>query len=451
MKKDLSVCLLNDAFPPQIDGVANVVVNYATELNKMKKEVSVVTPEFPNAKDDYDFEVLRYPSINTIDQLGYVTGRPFDVNFISSLVDKDYDILHTHCPMTSNFLARVLSKSLDKPIILTYHTKYDIDIARAIKGKLIQEAAIKAIVANISACDEVWAVSKGAADNLRSLGYKGEIIVMENGVDMPKGKSSLEEIESIRKEYNLKDDRPTFLFVGRMMWYKGIKIILDALKILKDNNKPFEMLFVGSGLEFEEIKDYCHSLNLDKEVIFAGGINDRSKLKQIFSSCDLFLFPSTFDTNGLVVREAASSGLGSVLVKGSCAAEGTKDGVNAILIEENASSLANALMNSDREKYREIGDNAMSDLYRSWSDAVNEAYERYQIVLENYKKNKNKKYDFGDGFMSLISEASVGLDKVKDLNEDIYNKAEYEKNHIKEIVKESISQTKEDLKNLKNK
>ena len=37
---------------------------------------------------------------------------------------------------------------------------------------------------SVSTCDELWVVSQGAGENIRSLGYKGDYIVMNNGVDM---------------------------------------------------------------------------------------------------------------------------------------------------------------------------------------------------------------------------------------------------------------------------
>ena len=46
--------------------------------------------------------------------------------------------------------------------MFTYHTKFDIDIAKAVRGKTLQDAAVKLLVSNISACDEVWVVSRGA-------------------------------------------------------------------------------------------------------------------------------------------------------------------------------------------------------------------------------------------------------------------------------------------------
>ena len=53
------ICLLNDSFPPLIDGVSNTVVNYARVISSKGTGVSVVTPENPNADDSkFDYPVF---------------------------------------------------------------------------------------------------------------------------------------------------------------------------------------------------------------------------------------------------------------------------------------------------------------------------------------------------------------------------------------------------------
>lgn len=74
MHDKINVCLLNDSFPPVIDGVANAVVNYGEIIStKNLGKATVVTPEYPGAVDDYPFDVVRYPSLST-EQL-WATGR----------------------------------------------------------------------------------------------------------------------------------------------------------------------------------------------------------------------------------------------------------------------------------------------------------------------------------------------------------------------------------------
>lgn len=417
MSEKLNVCLLNDSFPPVIDGVANAVVNYSKIIQQNYGNVIVATPEYPNVIDNYDFQVYRYPSINTTKLVGYRAGMPFDLNYLNKFNTNNVDILHSHCPVASTFLARILRDKIHKPIVFTYHTKFDIDLARAVDSKFIQEAAIKLLVENIESCDDIWVVSQGAGENLKSLGFKGNYTVMHNGVDFTKGKSNQNEIDEIKHKYNLQDHIPTYLFVGRMMWYKGLKIIIDALRQKKNANQDFHMLFVGDGGDIREVQQYVIDNDLSDKCIFAGAISDRNKLKAIFSACDIFLFPSTFDTNGIVVREAAAAGLGTILIKGSCAAEDTIDGENVIQIEENAASLAEVLIknNNNVNYYHQIGENAQQQLYLSWEDAVKTAVERYYEILKDYHyEPKNKKEtDLQDNFFSMWAQLSNGLEKAR--------------------------------------
>jgi glycosyltransferase involved in cell wall biosynthesis len=293
------------------------------------------------------------------------------------------DIIHCHCPFVSAVISKNLRQATGAPIIMTYHTKYDIDIAHSLDSELMRTAAKKIIVSNIESCDEVWAVSRGSGENLKSLGYRGDYLVMDNGVDFPKSPASDELIRSVNSEHELSADTPVFLYVGRMMWYKGIRLILDGLLKAKAEGVRFKMVFVGGGGEYDEIVSLTHLLRLDNECIFTGPIRDREKLRAYYSRADMFLFPSTFDSAPIAVREASACGLASLLVRGSAAAEPASDGINAVLIEEDANSLARAViaLSGNMDQMKSLGRRAMDDLYMSWDTAVAQAYERYRNML----------------------------------------------------------------------
>ena len=386
-----SICLINDSFPPVTDGVANAVVNYAKILTENGKKATVVTPAYPGADDSqFEFPIVRYPSVDLTKLVGYHAGFPFSSQTLETLVERDFDLIHCHCPVTSAMLARALRDRIHVPLVFTYHTKFDIDIANAIKGKLLQEEAKKVLVDNITACDEVWTVSHGAGENLKSLGYQGDYLVMPNGVDFPKGRVDESLVREVTKDFDLPENVPMFLFVGRMMWYKGLKIILDALDTLKRQGTEFRMVFVGNGGDREEVIAYSEKLGLSDCVFFTAPAYDRNVIRAWYCRADLFLFPSTFDTNGLVVREAAACGLGSVLVRGSCAAEDIRDGESGFLIEENAESMARMLtaLSRNPEAMQRVGKTAQDEIYISWKDAVTHAQARYEVVLENFKAGK---------------------------------------------------------------
>ena len=389
----MNVCLLNDSFPPVIDGVVNVLLNYAEYLQKdLRSQVIVGTPEYPGADySAYDYPVVAYPSLNTASVTnGYRTGNPFSRKEVSELAAFHPDIIHSHCPASATVIARLLREQTGAPVVFTYHTKYDIDIRRYMKIKSVADELIRAMVSNIEACDEVWTVSRGAGESLKELGFKGDYRVMNNGVDFAKGRVSEEAVRKVTGKYDLPEGVPVFLFVGRLITYKGLPLILDALKILNDSSADFRMVFVGSGPDREMLEEKAESLGLKEKCIFTGPVYDREALRAWNTRADLFLFPSTFDTNGLVVREAAACGLASVLIRDSCAAEGITDGRNGFLIEESADSMAAFLKEACRNlpRLHDAGRHAMDEIYLSWKDCVAEAYERYQVILDQKAAGK---------------------------------------------------------------
>lgn len=420
----MNVCLMNDSFPPMIDGVANAVINYANAISNGLGQAVVVTPEYPGAKDSYPFDVVRYRSMKITERLcGYRAGYPFSSSKLDKLSDYDFDIIHSHCPFASMVMARVLREKTNVPIVFTYHTKFDIDIRRALKSDLLSEQAIRFIVGNISACDEVWTVSRGAGDNLRCLGYEGEIAVMENGVDFPRGRADKDDAKELRHFYNVPDDTVLFIFVGRLLWYKGIRLILDALKIISDKGLDYRMMIVGDGMDRVEMEDYARELGIYDKCIFTGAVTDREDLRVYYTAGELFLFPSEYDTNGIVVREAAACGVGSLLIRGSCAAEGITDGRTGILTAPNPRAIAENLefALSHREEIHQIGDHAMNEVYLSWADAVKRAYDRYPAVIERCMSGNSQRHEnaFTAELIKLMDNITEGVQQFRAIPAEI--------------------------------
>lgn len=388
----LKVGLLNDSFPPLIDGVANTVKAYADNLCQEDEPV-VITPKYPHVTDNYPYEVYRYHSIPTDKIIGYRSGDPFGPLSVTELVNKKFDILHVHCPFSSAVLALNLKRlSRNKlPVVFTYHTKFDVDIVKRVPTKAFQKFVVKFIVGNISHMDEVWVVSSGAGQNLRSLGYKGAYRVMPNGTDFEKRRSPDDVVAALKKKHGICDDELVFLFVGRMMWYKNIGLIVDTMKRLKNQGVRFKTILVGNGDDLFAIKQYVDQLELSDCFIFTGAVYDREELRSYYSAADLFLFPSTYDTSGLVVKEAAACSCPSLLVRESCASEGVEHQQTGFLCDETVDSCTEVILDAinDRERLKRIGEGASEKVYYSWEDAVESARKRYIEIIENKRAKKH--------------------------------------------------------------
>ena len=173
------------------------------------------------------------------------------------------------------------------------------------------------------------------------------------------------------------------LFVGQHIWEKNTRLIIEALSRIDDI--PFRMFFVGTGYAAEEMKALVSERGLDRKVRFEGMVTDREKVTDYYAASDLFLFPSLYDTAGLVVQEAAALGTPSVMAREATAASVIHDGQDGFLVDNDPDKMA-ALLRSlihDPERVHRVGVQAGKSLVRSWEDCVGEVLERYNALLRS--------------------------------------------------------------------
>ena len=394
----MTVGLFNESFPPVLDGVANVVKNYAYWINKKRGQSIVVTPKYPKVVDDYSFEVSRYLSMKVPTRREYRFGLPIlDSVIWRKLKKTNFDVVHAHSPFGAGLAARHIAKIQKIPVVATFHSKYKDDFQASLKSEKIVNAVVQRIVEFYESVDEVWAVNDASANTLREYGYSGEIYIMENGCDIKKQYPSAKASEEINRRYDIDSAKPVFLFVGQHIWQKNLKMVIEALKILKDSGADFHMIFVGDGPNRKEMEHMVADFGLGDCVTFAGKIYDRNTISKVYLRSSALLFPSLYDTDALVKREAAACGCPTVFVKGSNAAQEINE-KNGILIENRAEDLAAAAkyIIENRQAAAQIGSAARESVYRSWEDAVGSAVKRYQYLIDWKKKQTPSKSRLAD-------------------------------------------------------
>ena len=371
MDKKLKVAIGTDAFPPTTDGISNVAQSYANIINKSLGEAVVITPKNPNQRDyRYDYQIYRYKSWYIPSKEGYSVGWPFKEELHQAIVDMNFDLLHSHAPLATSYYFRRVVEKKKIPVVLTYHTKYEYDVDKRVPTKPGKDFAYHFLRNNINAADEVWVTSEGTVSSLRKIGYQGDYIVMPNGCDLPIMNVSQSDIAMIKRKHSVPENVPILLYCGRMIWYKNIQLILDACAKLKKDSKDFRLIMLGFGADEGAIKRYISKAGIKDRVIWTGQILDRQEIQGYYGISDLLLFPSVFDTNGLVVREAAACATPSLLVRGSCAAEGITDGETGFLCMESAHSIAATLEKiiDNKPLLKAVGQKAQTDIYISWED-----------------------------------------------------------------------------------
>lgn len=128
MDKSLKIAIGTEAFPPTIDGISTVAKCYADVINEKYGKSGYSNSKKPNQEDyKYPYEIYRYDSLFTFGE-GYPVGWPFKKQFALDIIAKNFDILHSHCPIATSYFYRRINRIHRIPQILTYHTKYEYDI-----------------------------------------------------------------------------------------------------------------------------------------------------------------------------------------------------------------------------------------------------------------------------------------------------------------------------------
>lgn len=390
MEKKINVALFIDDFFPIIDGVVKVCDNYAREFINLNDNVTVYTPASfeKNYQDSEEYEVVRTPSFRFA-KLEYPLAKPNKKRIKEKLINSKPDVIHAHSPALMGRFGIKMAKKLNIPLIGTFHSKFYDDILTATHSKTLAKIGVKYCIHFFNKCDAVWTVSNSTAQTLREYGYKGEITVMPNGTNFVKPDNEEALISKAKAKYGIKPNDKVLLFVGHLIWQKNIKLVIDSFSQLLKKDKNYKLFFVGEGGHEDGIKKYVDSLKItNNRIRFLGKISDQDTLKSIYGMSDLFFFPSTYDTFGIVVVEAAVMKKPALLVRGSNASERIIDGENGFLADNNVDSMVKRIEEifSNPEKLREVGINASKTLPIPWSTLIKDIKKEYFNVIEKYKE-----------------------------------------------------------------
>ena len=380
----MRIIQFSDSFIPIMDGVGNVVYRYAVNFGKKGHESYVVAPQTNTGyRGNYPFEMIDYVGVPLWKMNSYTVGTPkMDSHFKKRLQMIEADIVHVHSPFMAGQAGMSYAKKRNIPVIGTFHSKYYDDFLQVTGIELLAEAGVKIVVDFYEKCDEVWAVSESSAQTLKDYGYEGSVRVMPNGTDT---KEILpEKVIEIKEKLGIGTES-ILLFVGQMNWKKNIETTLRAFAML---NGDLKLVLAGRGPHEAEIKALAEKLGISDRVIMPGHITDPDLLNALYSSAQLFLFPSIYDNGPLVVREAAAAGTPSVVVRGSSAAECVKDGVNGLLCENDPANLAMVVQKAllDEKELEAMGKRAKMTIPIPWSSIAEDVLWEYKRVIERTKQ-----------------------------------------------------------------
>ncbi len=373
----MKIALFTDSFLPGVGGTENAVMNYAKELSK-NHQVMVLAPDYKREFDDnaYPFKIVRSKSIK-ITENDFWAMPKISRAMKKSLDEFKPDILHTQTLGMMADFANCYGKKRNIPVVCTAHTKYRYCYVHDLKSSLLANMVIRRIIKRVNKADVSCAVSHSMAQELKSYGSKKQAIIIRNGGE----KKVAEYVKP------LSIPRFNFIFVGLVSTIKNIDFTLRALAIVKKERADFTFTVVGRGPDEKKLKKLTEKLGLSDNVVFTGVIRDRVKLSEYYAQSNLFLFPSVFDTDGLVILEAANYGTPTLVLENTGASERITDGKTGFTSKPTEKDYAQKIIDlmQDKEKLFEIGKNATS-IFAGWEQTAKQYVELYEKLL-NGKTN----------------------------------------------------------------
>jgi len=379
----------SDSYFPIMDGVSLTISNYISELNRTLGPAYAVVPAVPGYSDSQSPGTYRFFSLPLIGRPPYRIALPqLDVFLQRALRTRSFDLIHAHSPFFAGRFALKIARQRGIPIVATFHSKYRDKLENGMpRSSLLDRVLVERVVRGIAdfyaSVDQVWVPTEAAVETLREYGYRGAVEVVRHGVDfdLPADRAELRR----RGEIFLSLDRQDFLFlyVGDHAWEKNLAFLLQSLSLLNRSGRRFKMAFVGEGYASKSLRLMSSRLGLNGAATFVGVLRDREALSACYARSDCFLFPSLYDTCGLVVREAAAFAVPSVVIEGSAAAEQIVDGNNGFATENSVQAYAAklAMLLEHPDLLHRAGEGARRTLCTTWRDAVREVKERYLSLL----------------------------------------------------------------------
>jgi glycosyltransferase involved in cell wall biosynthesis len=301
--RTLRILQVNKYYAPWIGGIETAVQEMAEgllALPNVECEVLVCRDRGRGCKS-----LVNGVPVTRVTSLGRVLSMPVAPTFPLELqaIATGFDIVHVHTPFPlAVFCDWEAIRARGVRLVVHHHS----DIVRPLQQRV--HSCLSGFERRfLTAADRIVVTSHGLLENSRTLAqYRDKCQVVPLSVDLRKVKRLSEvEIAHARQHYGLGDRERAVLFAGRLVYYKGIQFLIDAVRDL-----DLKLLIAGEGPLRPTLERQIEERGLGSKVRILGRVTN-SELANLYSISDLFVLPSTepAEAFGLVQLDAMAYGL----------------------------------------------------------------------------------------------------------------------------------------------
>lgn len=298
----MNIAVFTDTYLPQINGVVTSTVTFAEEFERQGHNVYIFAPRVDEEKRSTE-QVFRFRSVVWPGQKEHRLSIPWSRK-MNKFEELEIDVIHAQTPFSMGYLAQIMGKRHQLPVIHTYHTffaKY-LHYVPLLPQKMMEKYAHYESKRFCNRCNHIVVPSTQMKEKLSDYGVTVPIDVIPTGINL-QSVGELESRSAFRARYHIKNDEKLCIFVGRLGIEKNVYFLLQAFQKIKDAVPHAKLFIGGDGPEKADMIDTVQKQGLVDSVIFSGYLN-RQAVFSAFQAADLCLFPSVTETQGLIVLES---------------------------------------------------------------------------------------------------------------------------------------------------
>jgi glycosyltransferase involved in cell wall biosynthesis len=376
----MRVGLFTNNYLPFRGGVTTAVETLRHGLEDFGHDVWVFAPASRASLTDPP-RVFRYPSVPAPTYPGFSLALPFSPRLARRAGALELDVIHAQHPFLLGVTARRLARRLGRPLVFTYHTRYE-KYAHYVPlpERLVAAVAVRLACRFANSADLVVAPSEHMAATLRARGVRSPVAVVPTGV--PLDLFSPGDRQEARRELGLPAADPLCLYVGRLDREKNVGRVIEAFASIASAVSGSRLVLVGQGSHEGPLQRQAEASPARARIHFAGGMI-REALPAFYRAADLFVFASETETQGLVLAEAHGCGLPAVAVRASGVTEVVRDGETGLLTKPETRDMADAaiglLLDPDRRA-------ALGRAARLAAEQHFSAARQVEVMVEHYAR-----------------------------------------------------------------
>ncbi|GAB1267813.1 glycosyltransferase [Aurantivibrio infirmus] len=235
--------------------------------------------------------------------------------------------------------------------------------------------------------DSVVAVSQPIVDDMLAAKISAKkITLIPNGIETERYTDIGSENLNLRSEFNIDKSKVLMVTVSSLTGEKGITYAISALAAALNSNPNLHLLIVGTGEENDALQQQARTLEVEKNISFAGRRNDIDK---ILKSSDIFLLPSLNEGLPMAMLEAMAAGKAVIATDVGDVAQALANEAGIIIPSQDVDALTKniLLLSGNPELIQRYGDKAQSIVVEKYS--AQKMAQEYAKQYQQIARSKN--------------------------------------------------------------